>query len=51
MLSLETERLVLRDFLMEDWCALNAILSEFSSQGTTHLFFVYFIASVKLASR
>jgi [ribosomal protein S5]-alanine N-acetyltransferase len=28
MLSLETERLILRDFLMEDWDALNAILSD-----------------------
>lgn len=28
MLTLETERLILRDFLLEDWDALNAILSD-----------------------
>ncbi len=28
MLSLETERLILRDFLPEDWDAVNAILSD-----------------------
>ena len=28
MLTLETERLILRDFLRQDWDALNAILSD-----------------------
>ena len=28
MLTLETERLILRDFLRQDWDTLNAILSD-----------------------